>query len=382
MLTRAVFAAALVGFWCSLASAQFQAYSDATGGAGTQDFGGALGLDFTVNSDVTLSQLGVFDNGADGPSKPIYAEIWTRSGNTGSLVARMPFTPTSPGALTNGFLMKSLNKPLTLAPGDYSVVAHGLSAPDQLANVPSPPSITDDGGGLLTFVGSGRFGTTVGAFPGTPDGGPAARYHAGSFVFDAAAAPAAALPAPIVIDNGDAGYSTNAWSEQGGVGDAFNSNQGFNSAAGNAAASAVYTFDNLEDGAYEVLAAWRQFGQSNVGEAQYDLDGQITAIVDQHTSAGGPIGDLAIQDTDGGGLVDMAFQSLGEVIVDDGELQVTLGLAPGNTGFVLSDAVAIRPVPSQAVPEPAAIAIWCLLGMTTVGLVRWRRGRRFTARRV
>ena len=46
---------------------------------------------------------------------------------------------------------------------------------------------TDDGGGLLTFVGSGRYGGSPGVFPATPDGGPADRYAAGTFEY---------LPAP------------------------------------------------------------------------------------------------------------------------------------------------------------------------------------------
>ena len=42
---------------------------------------------------------------------------------------------------------------------------------------------TFDGASLL-FVGLSRYSTTAGAFPETPDGGPANRYAAGTFSFE------------------------------------------------------------------------------------------------------------------------------------------------------------------------------------------------------
>jgi hypothetical protein len=47
---------------------------------------------------------------------------------------------------------------------------------------------TDDGGGLISFVGGGRFGDAnrPNDYPNNVDGGPVNRYAAGTFVFHAA----------------------------------------------------------------------------------------------------------------------------------------------------------------------------------------------------
>jgi hypothetical protein len=53
------------------------------------------------------------------------------------------------------------------------------------------PWTTDDGGGLISFVGAGRFSNTGGtaiSFPTIIDGGPANRYAAGTFSFTAGSA--------------------------------------------------------------------------------------------------------------------------------------------------------------------------------------------------
>jgi hypothetical protein len=149
-----------------------------------------------------------------------------------------------------------------------------------------------------------------------------------------------------IIDNGGAGYSTVGWSEQGGVGDAFNSNQGFNSASGNTGASATYTFAGLRPGAqYHVFSTWRQGGQSNVATSvPYTIsDGGGVVNVNQN-SASGPLGNLITQDTNGSGTTDFRFQHLGTVTEGgNGLISVILGV---NSGFSLSDAVAIAEVPT------------------------------------
>jgi hypothetical protein len=44
--------------------------------------------------------------------------------------------------------------------------------------------LTTFGGGALAFVGTSAFNQAAGEFPATPDGGPANRYAAGTFVFE------------------------------------------------------------------------------------------------------------------------------------------------------------------------------------------------------
>lgn len=343
---------------------------------GNQNFGGGLGMDFQVFSEIRVTELGVFDNGQDGiPSGTINAAIYSRNQNgtvnnygddTGTLITTISFDNASPGTLTDGYRMKTI-APAVLGPGNYTLVADGLGAPNQLLNTGGGTNVpTNNAGTALSFEGLSRFSVGTGIFPGTTDGGGSTRYHSSTFSFNVTGLE---LNAPIVIDNNQAGYVTNAWSEQNGPNDAFNDNQGFNSAPGNQDAFAQYNFTGLEDGIYEVFATWRQPGQINVGEAEYDLDGVLTTIVDQNSSAGGPLDDLVILGNPGGPLHDaLSFQKLGELTIIDGDLTVTLSLAPGNNGFILSDAVAIRQL--NVVPEPTTAA---LLAFGCVAVLRRRR---------
>src|SRR5262249_36191492 len=54
------------------------AYKVAAGTKGNQDAGSALGMDFDVTADITVTRLGVFDDGSDGLSLPIAARIFDR----------------------------------------------------------------------------------------------------------------------------------------------------------------------------------------------------------------------------------------------------------------------------------------------------------------
>ena len=202
-----IVAVALFAMASAAQAVQTQAYS-ATQFVGNQSFGGSLGLDFEVNSPIVISDLGVFDHNQDGISTngSLIAELWSRNENgtpgafgddTGiAVLATLSFDNASPGTLTNGFRLKPLGAPLLISPGSYTMVAYGFDSPDDLynsnggANTPT----TNDGGGLITFEGVSRFNLTAGLFPTTPDGGPAARYHAGTFVF---AAPA--VPEPVTV---------------------------------------------------------------------------------------------------------------------------------------------------------------------------------------
>ena len=164
------------------------AYGNAAGSVGTQTFGGALGMDFVVNSPVRVTDLGVFDSGSDGLSRTITAQMWSRSGNSGTRLVEERFTQSDPGELIGGNRFKSLSEPLELAPGDYTIVAYGYGSGEPNGNVgtggPNASEKTlDDGNGLLSFVGDSRFGLTAGAFPATVDNGPANRYSAGTFRF-------------------------------------------------------------------------------------------------------------------------------------------------------------------------------------------------------
>jgi len=172
-----------------IASASFLAYTDPTG-AGNQAFGGALGMDFNVVSAIQVIALGAFDSGQDGLANPIRVQIFNRS--TGLVFGGLDLSISGlSGSITGGDRVVNLASAVILPAGfQGSVVASGFSASDLNGN--SNPggssggsfSATNTGGGLISFVGTSRYGFTPGAFPTNPDGN-VAKYGAGTFLFNA-----------------------------------------------------------------------------------------------------------------------------------------------------------------------------------------------------
>ncbi len=175
----------------------YTAYTINAGTPGVQNFNGALGLDFDVVREIQITQLGCFDHQSNGiaPGVTITVQLWRRSGTPAALdidpVAAGPqtgltFTSASGGTLTGGQRFKTLTGPVTLPPGQYTIVAYGYGAAELNGNSSGTtpfPVTTNSAAGAIAFVGGGRWGTTQGAFPPNGDGGPAARYGAGTFVF-------------------------------------------------------------------------------------------------------------------------------------------------------------------------------------------------------
>ena len=163
---------------------------------GNQSFEGSLGMDFVVNQTVKITELGVFDSNGSGLRRAIQSQLWQRDDNGTPrdfsddrgvrIVAEISFSPESEGTLIGGSRFKALEQPVTLAPGAYSIVAFGYGSREGNRNGEGAPvGLTDSGGGLISFVGSSRFGDP-GQFPATVDGGPANRYAAGTFRFSSA----------------------------------------------------------------------------------------------------------------------------------------------------------------------------------------------------
>jgi hypothetical protein len=196
----------------------YTAYSVAAGTAGIQNFSGALGLDFDVVRDIEVTQLGCFDHQSNGIAAgvTITVQLWRRSGTpavldidpvTAGIQTALTFTQASGGTPAGGQRFKSLTAPVTLAPGQYTIVAYGYGAAELNGNVNGTtlfPVTTNNAGGAIAFVGSGRWGNTQGAFPPNADGGPAARYGAGTFVFKEAGG------APFVTNTSAAMLNVNA----------------------------------------------------------------------------------------------------------------------------------------------------------------------------
>jgi hypothetical protein len=166
--------------------------------AGNQVFGGALGMDFDVDADIRVTRLGVFDDLSDGLNVPLGARIYNRDDMLE--LASVEFLPEDPGVLIDGSRFKSLAAPLDLPAGFRGVIAaSGYSGSERNGNQgvgPVAGLTTDDGGCRVSYIGAGRFGDAPGAFPATVDGGPANRYAAGTFEFEALGPPVGMQPAP------------------------------------------------------------------------------------------------------------------------------------------------------------------------------------------
>ncbi len=213
--------------------------------AGSQDFGGTLGMDFNIGLDsVQVTHLGVFDSNQDGLANPLNAYIFDRD-NPGAPVAAITFPAGATGILTNGSRFLPLGAPVTLPAGFRgSIVADGYS-PSELNgnNGIIPITSTSNSGGLMRFTGGGRYGLNAGIYPANPDGGPAVRYLAGTFQFMPAS------PNPIYIAY-DANPVAGAQNYGGSLGLDFD--------VGGSAVSVTHmgVFDNLQDGINGTLTAY------------------------------------------------------------------------------------------------------------------------------
>ncbi|WP_227873675.1 PEP-CTERM sorting domain-containing protein [Aphanothece sacrum] len=176
----------------SVQASSFTAYQVPSGQAGNQDFGGILGMDFDVNNSIKVSELGAFDDLGNGIVGTLTTELWSRSGDTGiAKLATLTFSNSDPGSLEGGSRFKTLLSPLVLDPGSYTIVSYGYSGNDLNGNSYDPtPWTTNDGGGLISFVGSSRYGGTLGSSIGdTVDILPANRYATGTFKYQAVPEP-------------------------------------------------------------------------------------------------------------------------------------------------------------------------------------------------
>jgi hypothetical protein len=140
-------------------------YNDPAG-QGTQNFGGNLALDFTVNSPVTVDALGVFNASGSGTiTGTIDVALYDVTTSTVVATARFngPYTPVS-------YDVFQPITPVVLAPGLYQVDAVGFSSSDLNGNLntlsSSGPTLNPLGG-ALTFTGAGWDSNTSLDYPTT-----------------------------------------------------------------------------------------------------------------------------------------------------------------------------------------------------------------------
>jgi hypothetical protein len=164
--------------------------------------GSAVGHDFQVLRPITISQLGVFDSGGDGVqgSAVLTVQLYQRSGASSSLLLEtVAFDAVNPGTLVGGCRFKPLARPVTLWPGSYTVVAEGFDDQNPAYDAAKrsallvPRLMLNDGGGLIQFLGCNLYTVGDGLRPSSRprDMGSPSRFAAGTFMFSAAALPAA-----------------------------------------------------------------------------------------------------------------------------------------------------------------------------------------------
>ena len=172
-------------------------YNNDTAGQGNQNWTGNLALTFTVNSPVTVGELGVFNasgsgslNENNGSATNITVGLYDVT--TGALVTSYTFSSSGSYTLVGYDLFQSIT-PVTLTAGDeYAIDAIGFNGPNANGNISlhswsstthsdsGPPDTgpsLDTDNGAITFVGAAWDTNT------TPDD-PTANgcVHCGSFV--------------------------------------------------------------------------------------------------------------------------------------------------------------------------------------------------------
>ena len=87
-----------------------------------------VGLAFSVNSAVTVSQLGVWDSGQSAITANLSVYLFSP---TLTVVASQTFNSGSEGTLSNAYWFKNIT-PVTLLPGVYRLVTYGWTNAEQI----------------------------------------------------------------------------------------------------------------------------------------------------------------------------------------------------------------------------------------------------------
>lgn len=189
MMMRYILSIAILGVlaFAGIGRGATLAYTSPDPTPGNQNFGGNFGMDFTTNVPITVTQLALYDAGADGFAG---SDVVTLFDSAGNVLAQLPFGGGSgDGTLIAGTddRVKNLATPLSLPAGFSGTIAavYGGGA-DPLANAgggATPPLET--GLPSISYVGSGRFegSGNPNAYPTNIDGGPPNRYNGPSFGF-------------------------------------------------------------------------------------------------------------------------------------------------------------------------------------------------------
>lgn len=127
-------------------------YSTASNTPGNQNWGGTLGLDFTVTTPIEVTSLGVFDSGKDGITTNITAAIFRTSGV--KVGPTIDFNGTA-NAGGSAYVYQNVT-PFVLGVGSYQIGAWNFNTTDQNYNSSGGASLItfDNLGGKITADGS------------------------------------------------------------------------------------------------------------------------------------------------------------------------------------------------------------------------------------
>lgn len=153
----------------------FNSFSTAGALAGNQSFTGNMGIDFTVNQTLAITDIGIFDANNDGlaPGTTIKVGIYSLDGlGNGTLVGGTSSTFTSASSTfsrAGSYIFQHLTS-VSLAPGNYSIMAVGYNGTDQNYNSGGGPSAIslNNGSGLISF-GNNRWNTATNGVPSAGD---------------------------------------------------------------------------------------------------------------------------------------------------------------------------------------------------------------------
>lgn len=152
--------------------------------AGSQQ-GYELGMDFKVNRQVRVLELGAFDSGGDGFGGAIQVGIFNT--DTGQLMGSSATLTGTSGTLVEGSRFVDVN-PFFLPVGNYSVVAVGFTGLDSSGNsVFGGIDVFNSVGGALSLTDKGGRYKTGNSFelPTTANGGVLGGYGQSDPVFQA-----------------------------------------------------------------------------------------------------------------------------------------------------------------------------------------------------
>jgi hypothetical protein len=156
----------------------------------------AIGLDFSVvGAPLQIVSLGFYDETDSTGEGLLFDHPISIYDLDGNLIVRATVPKGTATTLIDGFRYVDID-PIVLQVGfEGSIVAgmldgntdpnantHGQTADSTIPHDPAPT--LNDGGGALILIGSGRYGFDPYSLPTIIDGGPAARYHAGSFRYN------------------------------------------------------------------------------------------------------------------------------------------------------------------------------------------------------